>query len=67
MINIVGLGSSVLVATPLVVIPRLVVAYGDPEPKKGKPKRKYRRMPGREPDSRFRVPSTPKASDYVPR
>ncbi len=66
MIDIIGLGSSLLVAKPLVVMPRLVVAYGsDPEPK-GKPRRKSRRMPGREPDSRFREPSTPRASDYQP-
>ncbi len=74
MINIVGFGSSLLVATPLVAMPRLVVAYdSDAEPKKSgrapwkKPKRKYRGMPGREPDPRFRLPSTPKASDYQPR
>ena len=54
MIDIIGLGSGLLVAKPLVVMPRLAVVYGsDPEPK-GKPRRKNRRMPGREPDARFR-------------
>ena len=60
MIDIIGLGSSLLVAKPLVVMPRLVVAYGsDPEPK-GKPRRKSRRMPGREPDVAFPGAVNPK-------
>ena len=72
MIDIIGVGP-LLVATPLVAMPRLVVAYdSDPEPKKGtrapwkKPKLKYRSTRGRKPDPRFREPSTPKASDYQP-
>jgi hypothetical protein len=64
MIDIIGLGSSLPVVTPLVVMPRLAVAYSsDPEPKTGKRRRKYRTMPGREPP-RFRAPSVPQPSEY---
>jgi len=65
MIDIIGLGSSLLVAKPLVAMPRLLAAYNsDQESEDDRPRRKYRTMPGRKPDPRFRQPSTPKASDY---
>ena len=62
MIEIIGIGSSVLVVAPLVAMPRLAAAYSHQEPEQSKPRRKYHKVPA---GSHFIPPSTPTASELA--